>query len=309
MQKALEQTSEKISVIDYIVCEEEHKDGSPHLHGYFLTDKKFDIINPHRLDLVDQDGKTYHGNYQTVRSAVLCKKYCKKGKRYITNMKFSLMAEAIALAQEGKGKEAFNKVVEARPDMILVSGGRVKANISMLAEDNGGQGQKFGMDDFVNIPTKLALWQPERHALWLSGPTGTGKTELAKAHFQDPLLIRHVGQLKSIAGHDGLVFDDFNPSHWPRECVIHLTDLSCPSGINVKFSHVVIPAGMPRIFTSNTWIWPHDSTGAIERRVFAVQCPDRMYEPDIIAELQQAKAPDDWQAIKDKQDLDIFLSE
>lgn len=299
MELALEQTSGKLSVFEYIVAEEEHKDGTPHLHGYFNCDKRFNINNPHRLDLEGPDGTKYHGNYQAVKNPARCKAYCKKGGKYITNMKFKLMAEAIQLAQEGKAKEAFDKIIEARPDMILCNGAKVKANINMLAQDNV-ETKLFDLSEFKNLPAKLKLWRRNVHVLWFFGPTGTGKTELAKAHFVNPLLVRHAGQLKNLAGHDGLVFDDFNVGHWPREAAIHLTDIENHSGINVKHGHVVIPAGMPRIFTSNTWIWPHDKTGAIKRRVFCVKCPDKMYETDMIAKLQAEKDPDDWSDVQDE---------
>lgn len=88
-----------------------------------------------------------------------------------------------------------------------------------------------------------------------TGPTGTGKTSFALACFESPLLIRHADELKLfIAGvHDGLVFDDMTFHHWPIEQVIHLVDLEHDSPIHLRYHNVTIPAGLPRIFTSNLW--------------------------------------------------------
>lgn len=80
-----------------------------------------------------------------------------------------------------------------------------------------------------------------------------GKTQIAKAKFKRPLTVRHVDKLKELdtGYHDGIVFDDMSFAHWPRESVIALFDLEEDADINVKCSMVTIPAGFPRIFTTN----------------------------------------------------------
>lgn len=89
--------------------------------------------------------------------------------------------------------------------------------------------------------------------LVISGAPNTGKTQYAKTFFTRPLLVRHPDKLKSFDEnvHDGIIFDDQSYGHWPRESVIHLFDVEEETDINVKNSMVTIPAGMPRIFTTN----------------------------------------------------------
>lgn len=101
------------------------------------------------------------------------------------------------------------------------------------------------------------------------GGTGLGKTEWALAHFERPLLVSHIDELKKLetGEYDGIVFDDMDFNHWPRSAVIHLVDYAKARAINVKHSTATIPKGMPRIFTCNVYPFPMDTAGAIERRV------------------------------------------
>lgn len=92
----------------------------------------------------------------------------------------------------------------------------------------------------------------EKYSVFLYGPSGTGKTTYAMAHFQQPLLCRHIDDLKSIhTKHDGVIFDDMSFKHYPRTTCIHLLDLDYTSSIHVRYGTAKLRAGLPRIFTSN----------------------------------------------------------
>ncbi len=88
----------------------------------------------------------------------------------------------------------------------------------------------------------------------LYGDSGTGKTSFALAHFTNPLLVRHVDDLRAYLPHvhDGLVFDDMAFLQIPIEARIHLLDWEYPAPVHLRYSNVVIPARTPRIFTHNT---------------------------------------------------------
>lgn len=113
-------------------------------------------------------------------------------------------------------------------------------------------------------------WEPIDYnkptILW--GAPGIGKTQFALAHFEKPLLVRTVDDLKRLDDHDGIVFDDMSFLHWPRETQIHLLD-ELDSSIHCRFHDAVIPGNMPRIFTTNVsdgMIFMLED-GAIRRRV------------------------------------------
>lgn len=122
------------------------------------------------------------------------------------------------------------------------------------------------------------------------GPTGIGKTEFALAHFENPLLVRHVDDLKRLNGHDGIIFDDMSFLQWPDTSQIHLCDWTRGSSINCRYANAYIPAKVPRIFTTN------DPEGrclnldnpAIARRVRVILMTDMLYKqtPDVVYETQ-----------------------
>lgn len=90
-------------------------------------------------------------------------------------------------------------------------------------------------------------------AVVLTGASGTGKTAFALAHFSQPVLISHIDQLKDYNPlvNDGIVFDDMSFEHYPVESCIHFVDLEYDRTIHCRHVTGLLPAGMPRIFTSN----------------------------------------------------------
>lgn len=94
---------------------------------------------------------------------------------------------------------------------------------------------------------------PLGKSLLFSGPSNTGKTHFAAAHFKNPLICSHIDKLKTLnTDHDGIVFDDMSFKHWPIEAVIHLLDQEFEREINVRYGTTIIPANTPKIFTHNT---------------------------------------------------------
>lgn len=97
---------------------------------------------------------------------------------------------------------------------------------------------------------KLDLKKP----VLLHGPSGTGKTGFALAHFKNPLLVSHADDLGRLdpSEHDGIVFDDMSFTHYPAESVIHLLDIEMDRSVNCRYICGELPKGMPRIFTHNS---------------------------------------------------------
>lgn len=90
-------------------------------------------------------------------------------------------------------------------------------------------------------------------AVVLHGVSGTGKTAYALAHFKKPFMVSHVDQMKNWNSliYDGIVFDDMCFSHWPVSTCIHILDLEFQREIHCRFTNGIMPAGFPRIFTTN----------------------------------------------------------
>lgn len=53
----------KNEIKEYIVAQEEHKDGHLHIHCYLELDKKINVKNANKFDIKDTNDVSYHGNY------------------------------------------------------------------------------------------------------------------------------------------------------------------------------------------------------------------------------------------------------
>lgn len=109
---------------------------------------------------------------------------------------------------------------------------------------------KYFMEDFLKGPLPL----PAGKSIFLYGPSRVGKTHYACAHFQNPLMVSDMDDLKQFKAtrHDGIVFDDCSFKHIPPEKVIHLCDQEFTRSIRCRNTNATIPALTPKIFTHNT---------------------------------------------------------
>jgi len=87
-----------IDIDRYLICVEDHADGTPHLHVYLGLKGPIDTTNQNFFDL--QGEALYHGNYQAARSAANVIRYVKKDGVFITNLKDG------ALPKEGRAELA-----------------------------------------------------------------------------------------------------------------------------------------------------------------------------------------------------------
>ena len=104
----------------------------------------------------------------------------------------------------------------------------------------------------------------------LEGPPNIGKTQFAKAHFENPLLVSHMDMLLDFdpSVHAGIIFDDLSVAHMPRNSQIHLVDIDEPRAIHCRYSCAQIPANTRKIFTCNPGFFPFTvGDAAINRRV------------------------------------------
>lgn len=88
---------------------------------------------------------------------------------------------------------------------------------------------------------------------WLIyGAAGTGKSNFALHHFKHGVLISHIDDLKKIDDlTDGIVFDDMAFNKYPASAIIHLLDREMDRSIHARYNNAMIPANIPKIFTSN----------------------------------------------------------
>ena len=67
--------------VKWVICREQHSDGSPHLHCAVMFQRKLDVRSAIYFD-VPWHGTTYHGNYQTIKRWPAAVAYVKKGNSF-----------------------------------------------------------------------------------------------------------------------------------------------------------------------------------------------------------------------------------
>lgn len=255
-EQILEFIKSKVGVKNYIVAQEQHKDGGKHIHAYILLEKK---INCRDCKYFDFDG--FHPSFEGCRSWTKVVKYVTKDGKYITNYDQETINKLISqntksgeihlqarnLARDGKWKEGLELLENPKTARDLsMHGDAIERNLRSLKKQKTEP--RYSLDLF-----KVNFEWDRTKTLVLWGPTNTGKTSLAKALLPNALFVRHKDALKEYkcGEYEGIIFDDMSFKHWPREAQIHLLDTDNVSQIDVKHSIAIIPEGTPRIITTN----------------------------------------------------------
>ena len=227
-----------------IVHEEGHQTGTPypHTHVAFQTCQKMNFQSERKLDF-----QGIHPNIKPLAT----KEHIRRTWEYHEKEPVKLTRSDYCPVQS---EDYLTQILNAPSlvEAVKTAGVEVKTvmDIKALRSDRS-------RDQVIPELENASSWTLEVpgqwRALFLTGPTGTGKTRWALSQFELPLLVSHMEDLKSFRQdlHDGIVFDDFSmKSRTPQEA-IHLLDWELPRTINVKHGSVTIPAKTRKIFTSN----------------------------------------------------------
>lgn len=260
----------------YLISVEAHKDGNPHLHVYLEFGMVQAVYSADKLDL-EFEGKMFHGNYQAVRSPHSTMQYIIKSvgdpnelalnfelpiyrNKYYTNINEHLYD---ILVCEGE-KAAVDVLYRLYKKESIQRGSSILTNLSLASLYNSNERKaarmpKYTLSDFIELSSDLDEWVQDKSpmTLFLSGRSGTGKTELAKALLHQRKLksvfIRNRHALKefNVGLHQAILFDDIDPDEFTREEMINLVDVDNDSQIRVLYGYADIPAGTIRIITTN----------------------------------------------------------
>lgn len=110
-QAVLEYLQEKHQIKEYVICREEHQDGTPHVHAFVKVVKKISF----KHDLFDLP--EHHGHYEVAKSWKAVQKYVTKDGNYISSFD-------IDSARAKTGKK--NKEVLAMPPKQAVEEGLIR---------------------------------------------------------------------------------------------------------------------------------------------------------------------------------------
>lgn len=157
-EMALAELQEKFVLDEYVICQEEHKDGTTHLHAFIKLPKK----KLFRSDLFDISG--YHGNYQPAKSWHAVIAYVKKDGNFITNINQEVFSGKHCSKIK---KEDLLKDIDEVLDAGLITPMQV-ANFY-----KNSMTYKMLQQKRQKMPEKLP--EKKRH-LWFYGASNTGKT-------------------------------------------------------------------------------------------------------------------------------------
>lgn len=166
--------------------------------------------------------------------------------------------------------------------MIKYSTGIQKAYSVLSPNMNQIIPTKYTLDDYPDYPTNLIMEALKTKSVILWGSSGSRKTSYARALLPDALFVSHMDDLIAFdpATHTGIIFDDMNFKHLPRESQIHIFDFDHPRSIHVRYQVARIPAYTLKIFTTNNvgGLIYEAQDRAIERRVktFQIELHDQL---------------------------------
>lgn len=267
-------------LIEYSIGNELHSEPanplrSHHKHAYLKYDRKLSIRDARYCELFDlrgRNGRVLHPQIESVGNTTRDKAqvvaYSQKDGDYIASPAL-MHADPDRYEEDWPEQlnaatsvwEGLNALMTNFPAVYYRDGPRIT---QMLEKRIGvSDATEFSLDDFT-VP-RIGAAEMKKLAFVVHGEPGIGKTKFALSHFEHPLLISTIDDLKLISMRtDGLVFDDavFNNPHSrglsPEE-MTHLLDVEHNRSISARYNDARIPKGMPRIFTTNSRMndWDH----------------------------------------------------
>lgn len=278
-----------------ICATEHHRDGNVHYHVFVeyenkkdISTKYFDILREHpnigiwvnRVQTYDE-WCLHHWNY-CLKEDENCftigeKPELRKRKRD------EVATECRKRACETGVADAMSYLAENAAWEHMTKYDQIMRALMSMRNANRKPDPPRPLSSFKDLPIIVDSWRN----LYICGPTGSGKTAWARSLLPEATVISHRDQLRDCDFSKGVIFDDFEVSHWPPTAVIHLLDWEEPRGLDVKHGHVVIPPRTRKIFTHNSpfedWIPQGDDKipctseqkAAMRRRVNVV----KIYHP------------------------------
>lgn len=172
LRDKLKNRKSPLTIVEYVICEEKHENGDPHLHAFIKLDKRV-RFDARMFDII-YEGKDYHGNYQVAKSWDAVKQYVKKGNNYISSFDTEK-----ALMKKGKITidELKMDPLEALEKGII--GGMQLANFVKNHNMLTFLENKRKADAAIDLEI-----EKKRH-FWYYGPSNSGKTYRIKKMRKD----------------------------------------------------------------------------------------------------------------------------
>ena len=181
-------------IVEYVICEEKHEDGSPHLHAFIKLEKKrtFSSVSK-KFDLLE-----YHGHYEPAKSWKAVAAYCKKEGNYISNIDIN----AARQKQSKMKKEDLLK----DPEVLMDEGKLSPMQLCSFLKNSAAY--KMLLQQKRKPPVEMP--EKKRH-FWIWGSSNTGKTTWLRKKMQEGewFQIPTNNDWNGYAGEDNLYIDEY----------------------------------------------------------------------------------------------------
>lgn len=286
-------------LVGYSVVHEVGEDGYAHTHFGWIYQKALDLTGARKFDLYFNHDIVHPHMTPKVSATAMESLF----NEYHMGRKYDVALGKKTYTPPAGGpwqklppefewaREVMKEVTEAPTlqEAVVLAGVRPRSvmDVQLLRRDSENAPKRF-KHIFPRSSFRLPLLPRDWRTLHIYGPSGIGKTKLACALFDNPLVIKPfnaMGCLEMLASfnpifHDGIVFDEADLRALTREQAIALVDFDEASVLSVRYTKIPLPAGVKKIFLSNLPdIWPaaDKAIGAISRRVVTYHAKEKLY--------------------------------
>lgn len=184
---------------DWLVAEERHADGTPHIHAFIRYESKV-TWSPTLWDLLRPDGSVQHGSYEVAKSCIRARNYCKKEGDYIGNIN----------VQNANQKRASrnDELLDQDPKNLVTEGVIGLLQLPNLIKASAAFNLLGAPYESVNV-----------RGVWVTGKSGAGKSHFVRSRHQGNLFLK--SQNKWWDGYTGqhyVLLDDLDHA---GQCLSH----------------------------------------------------------------------------------------
>lgn len=281
----------------YIVCEEAHKDGTPHLHVFLQFHEKIRTRDTAFFDFIG--GK--HGNYQVAKSVKGSVEYVTKAGNYVAK---GVDVESIKKKKSPKNEEVAKSIMEGKslveinkenPGYVMINKRKIEEYESWVKCENAKK-QKIdwippSLDGLTDANLQIAKWicsnirQPRKFKapqLYIHGPRNLGKTSLIE-WLERSLSVYHMPTMEEFYDqysddYDLVVIDEFKGQktiQWLNQFL-----QGSPMPIRKKGSQSMKLKNLPVVILSNYRLSEVYAKAANDGRLNTLECRLEIVEVD-----------------------------
>nr|QKI29018.1 Rep [Kummerowia striata CRESS virus] len=281
----------------YLVCEEDHKDGTPHLHVFLQFRAKKTFCTNDCFDFIGGQ----HGNYQVTKSVKAWVEYCTKGTNYVAK---GVDVESIKKKKSPKNEEVAKSIMEGESlveinkkhaGYVMINKRKIEEYESWVKCENAKK-QKIdwippSLDGLTDANLQIAKWicsnirQPRKFKapqLYIHGPRNLGKTSLIE-WLEKSLSVYHVPTTEEFYDqysddYDLVVIDEFKGQktiQWLNQFL-----QGSPMPIRKKGSQSMKLKNLPVVILSNYRLSEVYMKAANDGRLNTLECRLEIVEVD-----------------------------